>query len=178
MHSQTTQYNTLQHTATHCNTLQHTATHCNTLQHTISHCNTLQHTATRLQGPAIDLNALTNDDYTHCNTLQHTATRLQGQAIDVDALTNNDDWGKAVGGFFNQLSLGGLFSSGGSEEGVLQCVAACCSVLQRVAVCCSVLRCAAVCCSVLQCVGWLYRVAKTHRMPYLYKSFSAKEPYN
>ena len=23
-----------------------------------------------------------------------------------------------------------------------------------------------------------YRVAKTHRMPYLYWSFSAKEPYN
>jgi len=23
-----------------------------------------------------------------------------------------------------------------------------------------------------------YRVAKTHRMPYLYRSFSAKEPYN
>jgi len=59
-----------------------------------------------------------------------------------------------------------------------------------------------VCCSVLQCVPgsdthkstcililififififmwhtW-YRVAKTHRMPYLYKSFPAKEPYN
>jgi len=30
----TTQDNTLQHTATHCNTLQHTATHYNTLQHT------------------------------------------------------------------------------------------------------------------------------------------------
>ena len=23
-----------------------------------------------------------------------------------------------------------------------------------------------------------YRVAKTHRMPYLFRSFSAKEPYN
>jgi len=60
------QWDTLQHTATHCNTLQHTATHCNTLQHTASFvfemavstvgggvdCNTLQHTAT------------------HCNKLQ------------------------------------------------------------------------------------------------------------
>jgi len=31
--------------------------------------------------------------------------------------------------------------------------------------------------------GWMnmclrYRVAKTHKMPYLYRSFSAKEPYN
>jgi len=25
---------------------------------------------------------------------------------------------------------------------------------------------------------FLYRVAKTHRMPYLYRSFAAKEPYN
>ena len=31
----TPQYNTRQHTATHCNKLQHTATHCNTLQHTL-----------------------------------------------------------------------------------------------------------------------------------------------
>jgi len=50
-------YNTLQHTATHCNTLQHTATHCNTLQYTAAHCNfcnTWQHTTT------------------YCNTLQQT----------------------------------------------------------------------------------------------------------
>ena len=31
--------------------------------------------------------------------------------------------------------------------------------------------------SFLLCV-WVYRVAKTHRMPYLYRSFSAKEPYD
>ena len=40
-------FNTLQHTASHCNTLQRTATHCNTLQHTATHCNTLQHSTTR-----------------------------------------------------------------------------------------------------------------------------------
>jgi len=34
--------------------------------------------------------------------------------------------------------------------GVLQCVAACCSVLQRVAACCSVLQRVAAYCSVLQ----------------------------
>ena len=33
--------------------------------------------------------------------------------------------------------------------------------------------------SFIHCCGrGLYRVAKTHRMPYLYRSFSAKEPYN
>jgi len=68
---------------------------------------------------------------------------------------------------------------------VLQCVAVCCSMLQCVAVCCSVLQCIVVCCSVLQyvVVAWevfhpvLYRVAKTHRIPYLYRSFSAKVTY-
>ena len=44
-------------------------------------------------------------------------------------------------------------SSSSLSPGVLQCVAACCSVLQGVAVCCDVLQCAAVCCSVLQCVA-------------------------
>jgi hypothetical protein len=65
--------------------------------------------------------------------------------------------------------------------------------LPKISGCCRVLQCVAVCCSVLQ---WMspnqlstktnvlvtkstrYRVAKTHRMPYLYTSFSAKEPYN
>ena len=42
------------------------------------------------------------------------------------------------------------------NDGVLQWVAACCSVLQCVAVCCSVLQCVAVCCSVLQCVTVRY----------------------
>jgi len=59
--------------------------------------------------------------------------------------------------------------------GVLQRVAACCSVLQRVAACCSVLQCVvvgeendditendtyvAVCCNVLQCGGVLQCIA-------------------
>ena len=53
-------------------------------------------------------------------------------------------------------------------------------VLRCVAVCCSVLQCVAVCCSVLQQDGpiHVYRAAKMHRIPYLYGSFSAKEPYN
>ena len=38
-------------------------------------------------------------------------------------------------------------------QGVLQCVAVCCSVLQRVAVCCSVLPCVAVCCRMMQNVA-------------------------
>ena len=86
---------------------------------------------------------------------------------------------------------------------VLQYVAVCCSVLQCVAVCCSALQCAAVCgqyavVSTTTCVDVMshtcakvydacvdvthtcqsvYRVAKTHRIPYLYRLFSAKEPY-
>ena len=39
------------------------------------------------------------------------------------------------------------------KNGVMQCVAVCCSVLQCVPVFCNVLQCSAVCCSVLQCVA-------------------------
>ena len=46
-------------------------------------------------------------------------------------------------------------------------------VLQCVAVCCSVLQCGAVWCS----AGRWYRVARTHRMPYIYRSFPAKEAF-
>jgi len=38
-------------------------------------------------------------------------------------------------------------------DGVLMCVAVCCSVLQCVAVCCSIWQCAAVYCSVLRFVA-------------------------
>jgi len=76
----------------------------------------------------------------------------------------------------------------------------CCSVLQCDATSCSMVQYVAVCCSfswqltgmwspflvavfVVYMWGWLsncetYRVVQTHRMPYLYRSFSAKEPYN
>jgi len=69
-------------------------------------------------------------------------------------------------------------------------------IVRVLSVCCSVLHCVAVCCSVLQCVavcwhhmhhegsltrfsrsGICYRVAKTHRIPYLYRSFSAQVTY-
>ena len=42
-----------------------------------------------------------------------------------------------------------------------------CDALQHTAMHCNTLRCTTT-----------YREAKTHTMPYLYKSFSAKEPYN
>jgi len=68
---------------------------------------------------------------------------------------------------------------------VLQCVAVHCSVLQCVAVCCSVLQCVAVCCSVVQCVAVSHGthrvqggVESYHRMPCLYRSFSAKKTHN
>ena len=51
-----------------------------------------------------------------------------------------------------------------------KCVAVCCSVS-------SVLQCLRVAIAAVNNTKSPYRVAKTHRMPYLYKSFSAKEPY-
>jgi len=50
-----------------------------------------------------------------------------------------------------------LITCGTVRFGVLQRVAACCSVLQRVAACCCVLQCVAACCSV--CCSMLQRVA-------------------
>ena len=75
---------------------------------------------------------------------------------------------------------------------VLQCVAVCCSVLQYVAV----IYISATNKDILPATLWYvcihaheylqisiqhvycYRVAKMHRMPYLYRSFSTIKPYN
>jgi len=55
-------------------------------------------------------------------------------------------------------------------QGVLQCIAVCCSVLQCVAVYCSVLQCVAVYCSVLQCVKDSYLSHNSFtRVPRLYQ---------
>jgi len=100
-----TNYNTLQHTVTHCNTLHH----CNTLLHTKNlHDNVgwddLQHAATQLQHIA-----------THCNTLQHTATHCNTQRTCAIA------WASTI--------------AAAKWNTVLQCVAVCWRVLQSVAVC-------------------------------------------
>jgi len=60
---------------------------------------------------------------------------------------------------------------------LLQCVAACCGMLQRVAACCDMLQCVAACCGSLHKSAQVYRVAKTRRIPYPYRSFSAKVTY-
>ena len=65
--NESSQYNTLQQTATNCNKLQHTATRCNTLQHTAPYCNALQCSVKMLHESH-------SIESTHCNTLQHTAT--------------------------------------------------------------------------------------------------------
>jgi len=98
----------------------------------------------------------------------------------------------------------GVLQRGAVCCSVLQCVALCCCVLQCVATCCSVLQWVTVrahsrkdTCGkrhaspgrlvsslfanifpqMMSCLSTCYRVAKTHRMPNLYRSFSAKEPY-
>jgi len=48
------------------------------------------------------------------------------------------------------------------REGLIQCVAGCCSVLQCVVKCCSVLQCVAACCSVLRCVAVLWNMLQRH----------------
>ena len=48
---------------------------------------------------------------------------------------------------------------------------------EYVAVCCSAVLCVAICCSSDKRLLVRYRVAKTHRIPYLYRSFSASDLY-
>ena len=99
-----TQYNTLQHTASHSISLHLTATHCNTLQHTATQYNSLQHSSSTMspedkkKAVLAEVNAfgskvgkvevwrIANFDmvpldpstygqvYTHCNSLPLTAT--------------------------------------------------------------------------------------------------------
>ena len=77
-----TQYNALQHTATHCNTLQHTATHCNTGGVTRAAgargYRRIRVPAARVAaGPATHCNSL-HRTTSHCNTLQHRWNHTSG----------------------------------------------------------------------------------------------------
>jgi len=86
-------YNTLQHTATHCTAVQQylrsevqwcfasSNTHCITLQHTATRCDTLQ------QDLRCEAHWYVASSNTHCNRLQQTATdckRLQKTATDYN----------------------------------------------------------------------------------------------
>jgi len=51
------------------------------------------------------------------------------------------------------------------------CIVQCCYLMKRPVPMCA--KCGYLCICV-----YTYRVAKTHRMPHLYRSFSAEEPYN
>jgi len=151
--------NTLQHTATHCNTLQHTATHCNTLQHTATHCNTLlhtAHTATHHRAASL-LNVRPEPSWKRSRHLQR-AVCTKGQVLQCVAACYIVLRGVA----FVQLSSACWLRE---RLGVLQCIAACCSMLLHIFGCCILaftcgvfatrrarcLQCVAACCILLQC---------------------------
>jgi len=146
-------------TAPHCNVLQHNATHRRHHRRLRAwptqngRCVALQHTATHY-------NTLQHTT-THCNTLQHTATH------------------------YNTLQHTAVHKM----EGVLHCntlqhTTTHCNTLQHTATRYNTLQHTTTHCNILQYTKWkvqhravYYRVAKTHRIPYLYRSFLAKEPY-
>jgi len=93
-----------------------------TLQDTTRLCNTLQQSATR------------------CNNLQHAATicnTLQQSAIHCHIPAVNNELYKRVLQCFKKCNID-------STSGMLQRIAACCSVLQCVTACSIVLQCVAV----------------------------------
>ena len=151
------------HNATHCNTLQRTATHCNALQRTATHCNTLQHICNYTHTSSSHCSTLQPYTHsivlnthcrhvchaaTHCNTLQHTATSLIGAHIHVSVPRC-----LIIRPIMCQWVV--LMYSKTGHELVF-------ADIWRIDV----------------IMHTSYRVAKTHSMPYLYRSFSAKEPYN
>ena len=135
-------FSILTHTARHCNTLQHTATHCNTLQHTgacqhdtavlpATHCNILTQTAARCntqqccQQHTARYRHTLSRTATNYNTLQHTGACQDNTAVLPAASAHCQRRPRSVV----------------ARTGMLQHVAACCSVLQRVSKSSSVLEC-------------------------------------
>jgi len=181
--------NTLQNTTTHCSTLQNTATHCHTLDlnmfdgscafggRTATHSITatqcsiliLKHTTTHCH-PATDCNTMfwTAVVRAMCSgfTLQHTQlnlaidyTWLQHTATDCNKLQHTTTyvgcgvtgWRRCIGCLKLQVS----FCKRATNHRAL---------LRKIAT------------HVEYGVTW-YRVLKTRKMPHLYWSISAKEPY-
>ena len=166
-------YNTI--TRGHCN-----ATRCNTLQHTATHCNTMQRTAKTLSRKGVSSHVnescliLSHEGFamlhvaTHCNIPQHTATYRN---------TLSDFWDKHVNESCLILSREGIaMLHAATHCNTLQHTAIQCNIPQRLClespICCNATRC-----NTMQ-HNATYRVAKMHRVPYLPRSLSAKEPYN
>jgi len=153
--------NTLQHTATHCNTLHYTATHLQlyahiivSLQHIVGMCVTMQRTATHC-------NALQRTA-THCNALQHTATHCNTFAT----IHTHHRLTAAIGAHIHVSVPRSLIM-----QIMFQWVVLMYSKTGHELVSADIWR-------IDVMMHTSYRVAKTHKMPYLYRSFSTKEPYN
>jgi len=149
----------MKNTATR-NALQHTATHCNTLQHTETHCNILQHAFKTQRGRYMrydDKHCNKCNTLQHWNTLQHTATRFRDTEREIHAV-----WWQT-----------------------LQHTATHCNTLKYTATYCNTLQHTATHWNTLQHTATRFRdterekyyiVAKTHRMPHLYRSLPPKRP--
>ena len=133
-----------------------------TIEHTHKHTHT--HTNTITHDECLEQSVQTHTA-THCNTLQHTATHcntLQHTATHCNTLHHTASWQLCshiiavsmclmtpIGVVFYVLHFSASWHTHDRTHRHHQWCA---------------------------CHIW-YRVAKTHRIPYLYRSFSAKEPY-
>ena len=114
-------FNTLQHTATHCNTLQHTATHCNTLN---SHRADIWDVQGVFDGPWFDSVEVRMCVQIHVCLM--CCSLLQCVAVCCSALEC-----AAVCGSVLDCSRGSTYVRIGAHTFiVLQCVAVCCSVIE------------------------------------------------
>jgi len=182
----------------HCSTLQHTASHCNTLQHTVAPYNTLQHTQeTKHHGPFFQIFPDVSTYSLHCSTLQHTAAHcntLQQRecvcmyvcvcvCVCVESMWRHPS-----------TTTHRLFIVVSMSSHVYICQSICISVnpihvdfsrffhiVSTICLCrfifSDIFLFICMCLSISVAICW-YRVAQTHRMPYLHRSCSAKEPYN
>ena len=194
----TSHCNTTNHAATNCHTLQHTATlhsilhhavsHCITLHHAASHCNTLHHTATYCIAlpdtttPCTTLQHTTKhfqilqQHATPCNTTQHTATH---RIDDVGFMIAEKPKQFAHVNPLLRLYIHYTYIHMNTYN-IYTCIND---------ICTHIYMCAYIythtdrvsfthVCMYTSDTSVYYRVPETHRMPYLYTSFSAKEPYN
>jgi len=148
----------MQHTATHCTALQHTATHCNTLRNTATHCDTGLANV-YLWAILTERKFLIDWHFPHPLSLVFEPvfedwrqfSRIRGGEVGKgkggggkgeEEEGGGEEEGEEEGERARGRREGEEEGGGGrvAYDGVLQCVAVCCSVLQSVAECCSELQ--------------------------------------
>ena len=160
--------NTMQHTATQCNTVQQYT--CNALQRSATLYNTLHssailHTTVQHYVSAIHCNIVQHCTI-HCNTVQHYASQCNTTQHRATLCVCNTLQHTATLYFELRADMTQLYVSRdlAAHYHTMQKTSTRCNTLQHTI-------------GVLGLSSRWYRVAKNHRIPYLYRSFPAKVTY-